>query len=154
MRGKKAKKREILPDPIYKSRVVTRTINSLMLDGKKSTARAILYSVLEKLSEDKKEAATIFENAVKTLMPKQEVRSRRVGGATYQVPVPVRHNRSEALAIRWLVEVARKKQGKPIDEILFEEVTNIGQEQGDAIKKRDDTHKMADANRAFAHFRF
>lgn len=154
MRSKKAKKREIFPDPVYKSRVVTRTINSLMLDGKKSTARTILYSALEKLSDDKKEAVTIFENAVKTLMPKQEVRSRRVGGATYQVPMPVRHNRSEALAIRWLIEAARKKKGKPIDQILFEELINIGQEQGEALKKRDDTHKMAEANRAFAHFRF
>lgn len=154
MRSKRAKKRQILPDPLYKSRVVTRLINTVMLDGKKSTAQSVVYGALERLSEDRKEATSMFEEAVKKLMPKQEVRSRRVGGATYQVPMPVRHNRSEALALRWLVTVVRKKKGKAAEEFLFEEIKNANEGIGEAIKKRDETHKMAESNRAFAHFRF
>lgn len=152
MRSKPSKKRIIAIDSVYKSKVVTRMINTLMLDGKKSTARNILYTVLEKLSEDKKESAKIFEDAVKNVMPIQEVRSRRVGGATYQVPMPVKHDRAEALALKWIVEAARKKSGKTMIERLFDEVKNASANMGDAMKKREDTHKMAESNRAFAHF--
>jgi len=154
MRGKRAKKRELLPDPIYKSRTVTRLINNIMLGGKKQTAEEIVYGALEKLNPDKKEAISMFDIALKNVAPKQEVRSRRVGGATYQIPFPVKHDRSEALAVRWLTNSARKRSGKPMSDRLFEELKNAHEGLGDAIKIRDDTHKMADANKAFAHFRF
>jgi small subunit ribosomal protein S7 len=154
MRSSKVKKRPVKPDQIYKSRIVTRMVNKVMLDGKKSTAMKIVYDAINMLSEDRKEALIIFEQAVKNVMPRQEVRSRRVGGATYQVPMPVKHHRSEALAVRWLVQAARDKQGKPMSEFLGMELKNAYEEQGDAIRKRDETHKMAESNRAFAHFRF
>ena len=152
MRSKRAKKRPINPDAVYKSRVVTRMINNAMQGGKKSISEKIVYTALEKLSEDKKEAARLFEQAVKNVMPQQEVRSKRVGGATYQVPMPVKHDRSEALALRWIITVARGKKGKPMDEALFEELKTASENTGDSIKKKEDTHRMADANRAFAHF--
>lgn len=154
MRGKRAKKRVIVPDPIYKSRVVTRMVNKVMWGGKKQTAEEIVYGAMENLSGDKKEALDMFEAAVKNVMPKQEVRSRRVGGATYQIPFPVKHGRSEALAIRWLVEAARDKKGKTMSARLFEELKNAHEGVGDAVKTRDDTYRMAEANKAFAHFRF
>jgi small subunit ribosomal protein S7 len=154
MRGKRAKKRVITPDPIYKSRVVTRMVNKVMWGGKKRTAEEIVYGAMENLSGDKKEALDMFEAAVKNVMPKQEVRSRRVGGATYQIPFPVKHDRSEALAIRWLVEAARDKKGKTMGARLFEELKNAHEGAGDAVKTRDDTYRMAEANKAFAHFRF
>jgi len=152
MRSKKPKKRPIQTDQIYKSRVVSRLIQRLMMHGKKSLAESTVYKAMEKLSPDKKEALAMFEQAVKNVMPMQEVRSRRVGGATYQVPMPLKHERSEALALRWLITAARNKKGKPMEEKLYEELNNAYQNMGDAIKKRDDTHRMADANRAFAHF--
>ncbi len=152
MRAKRAKKRSITPDPIYKSKVVSRMINVVMLDGKKSTAEKIVYSALAKLSEDRKEALKMFEQAVKTVMPTQEVRSRRVGGATYQVPYPLKHDRSEALAVRWLVWAARKKQGTDMVVRLHKELKDAYEGIGDAVKKRDETHKSAESNRAFAHF--
>jgi len=152
MRGKKAKKRITQTDPIYKSKVVERFINLMMFSGKKSLSRQIVYTSLEKLNEDKKEAVKIFEQAVKNVMPSQEVRSRRVGGATYQVPMPLKHDRAEALAMRWIVTVARGKKGKPMTARLFEELKNAFDGAGDAVKKKDDTHRMAEANRAFAHF--
>ena len=154
MRSKKAKKRITTPDPLYKSRVVARFINIVMLDGEKSTAEKVVYGALEKLAEDRKEGLAMFEEAVKVVMPKQEVRSRRIGGATYQVPMPVKHTRAEALALRWIVRSARTKHGKPMEEILYVEIKNAYEGIGDSVKKRDDTHKMAEANRAFAHFRF
>lgn len=125
-----------------------------MLDGKKATAEGVVYGALEKLSDDRKEALSIFDEAIKNVMPKQEVVSRRVGGATYQVPMPVKHIRAEALALRWLVEAARKKQGRPMKDRLYQELKDAQEGIGAAIKKRDDTHKMAESNRAFAHFRF
>jgi len=152
MRSKPSKKRPIELDPVYKSKVVTRMINLLMMHGKKSIAQTALYDVLNMLNEDKKEAGTMFETAVKNVMPIQEVRSRRVGGATYQVPMPVKHERAEALAIRWIIDAARKKSGKTIVERLFEEIKNAQVGMGDAMKKREETHRMAEANRAFAHF--
>ncbi len=141
-------------DPIYKSKLVTRMVNLVMQRGKKDTAESIVYGVIDKLGADKKQALEIFETAVKNVMPKLEVRSRRVGGATYQVPQPVRYERSEALAVRWIVGAARKKKGKPMEEKLLEEIKNASQGVGDAIKKRDDVHKMAEANKAFGHFKF
>jgi small subunit ribosomal protein S7 len=152
MRGKKVIKRQIESDAIYKSKLVNRMINMVMLSGEKAVSRSIVYGALEKLAEDRKEAATIFEDAIKNVMPVQEVRSRRVGGATYQVPMPVRHDRAESLAIRWIIDSARGKKGKPMAEKLFEELKNAKDGTGAAIKKRDDTHRMAEANRAFAHF--
>ncbi|MFC1625196.1 30S ribosomal protein S7 [Patescibacteria group bacterium] len=152
MRGRRAKKRQIIPDSVHKSRVVTRMINVVMEKGKKSIAQNIVYGAIEKLSEDPKEALKIFEEAIKKVMPQQEVRSRRVGGATYQVPMPLKHDRSEALAIRWIINAARSKSGKPMADKLFEELKNAHEGIGDSIKKKEDTHKMAEANRAFAHF--
>ena len=152
MRGKRAKKRAVMPDPIYKSKVVSRTINIVMDRGKKSIARSIVYDSIKKLNEDEKEGLKIFEQAIKNVMPQQEVRSKRVGGATYQVPMPLKHDRAEALAIRWIVDAAKSKKGKPMVEKLYEVLNDSQQNIGDAIKKRDDVHRMADANRAFAHF--
>lgn len=152
MRSKQAKKRPVEADPIYKSKVVTRMINVVMLDGKKSTARKIVYDVLEKLSEDRKESVRLFEEAVKNVMPSKEVRSRRIGGATYQVPYPLKHDRSEALAIRWIVNAARNKQGTDMITRLHKEITDAQEGIGDAIRKRDEVHKTAESNRAFAHF--
>lgn len=152
MRGKRAKRRQPAGDPVFKSKVTSRMINVIMLNGKKSTAESVVYGAIEKLNEDRKEGLRIFEQAVKNVMPQQEVRSKRIGGATYQVPMPLKHERSEALAIRWIVNSARSKKGKPMEEKLYEELNNAYQGVGDAIKKRDDTHRMAEANRAFAHF--
>ena len=152
MRSGKVRKRVIVADPIYKSKVVTRVVNKVMLHGKKNTAEAVVYGVLAKLNEDRKEAVRLFEEAVRNVMPIQEVRSRRVGGATYQVPMPVKHERAETLAVRWLVGLARGKKGKPMAEKLYTEIKNASENMGDAIKKKDDTHKMAEANRAFSHF--
>ena len=152
MRSKRVKKRPIIPDPVYKSKVVTRMVNIVLQDGKKATAESIVYGALEKLNEDKKEAVKMFEEAVKNVMPQQEVRSRRVGGATYQVPYPLKHDRAEALAVRWLVEAARRKQGNEMVERLYKELQDAYEGVGDAIRKRDETHKAAESNRAFAHF--
>jgi len=152
MRGKRAKKRPIEADPIYKSKVVTRMISVVMKGGRKSIAESIVYEALKKLAEDRKEAARIFEEAVKNVMPIQEVRSRRVGGATYQVPMPLKHDRAEALALRWIVGAARNKSGKSMVERFYDELKNAHDGVGDAVKKKDDTHRMAEANRAFAHF--
>ena len=154
MRSGKAKKRIVEADPVFKSKLVTRFTNVLMLDGKKSLARTILYKTIESLNEDKKAALVMFEDAVKNVMPKMEVRSRRVGGATYQVPVPLKHERSEALAIKWLIEAARSKKGMPIKDRLQGELTAALKNEGNAIKKRDDVHRMADSNKAFAHFKW
>ena len=153
MRGKPVKKRQLESDLVYKSKVVTRMVNTVMKSGKKSTAERIVYAVLGKLASDPKEATVLFEEAVRNVMPKQEVRSRRVGGATYQIPYPLKHERAEALAVRWIVKAAKKKAGKDMSTGLLEELKNAKDGVGDAIKKRDDTHKMAEANRAFSHFR-
>ncbi len=152
MRSKTSKKRPLLPDQIYKSKTVSRMINTVMQKGKKSLAESIVYGALDRLHEDRKEALKMFEEAVKNVMPTQEVRSRRVGGATYQVPYPLKHERSEALAVRWLVMAARNKKGNEMDEKLFKEIKDAFEGIGDAIRKRDETHKSAESNRAFAHF--
>lgn len=152
MRAGKVRKRQLQNDAIYKSKTITRMVNSLMLSGKKTLAERTVYGAIEKLDEDKKEAVRMFEQAVKNVMPQQEVRSRRVGGATYQVPMPLKHDRAEALAVRWVIKSARSKKGKPILDKLHEELKNAYDGVGDAIRKRDDTHKMAEANKAFSHF--
>ncbi len=155
MRGKRAQKRTLEPDAAYKSVLVTRFINYLMLDGKKGVARKIVYSVLEKLNEDKKEALKEFEKAIKKVMPEQEVRSRRVGGATYQVPMPVKHDRAESLAIRWIISSARAKKGTDMTNRLYTEFKAILKGEGsNALKKRQDVEKMAESNKAFAHFKW
>lgn len=152
MRSERAKKRPIVSDALYKSKIVSRMVNVIMLDGKKATARNIIYYVLENLAEDRKEATRMFEQAVKNVMPEVEVRSRRVGGATYQVPMPVKHDRAEALAIRWLVDSARNKKGKSMQELLHQEVFDAYSGAGEAMRKKETVHKMADANKAFSHF--
>jgi len=153
MRSKQSKKRPIQPDIVLKSKTITKLINIVMLHGKKSIAEKIVYSSLDKINEDRKESLRVFEQAIKNVSPKQEVRSKRIAGATYQVPYPVRHDRGEALALKWIVEVARKKQGKAMDEFLSEEIMNAYNNMGDAIRKRDDVHKMAESNKAFSHYR-
>ncbi len=152
MRSGNLKKRQLENDPIHKSKLLTRMVNTVMIHGKKSIAESTVYGALDKLAEDKKEALRMFEQAIKNTMPLQEVRSRRVGGATYQVPMPLKHDRAEALAVRWIIKAARSRKGKPIQDKLFEELKNAYEGVGDAIRKREETHKMAEANKAFSHF--
>ncbi len=150
----KVKKREIKVDPLYKSRSVTRFINRVMRGGRKKTAEKIVYGALRRLNENEPEAKELLKKAIENVMPQQEVRSRRVGGATYQIPMPVRHDRSEALAVRWLIEAAKKRKGKPMVEKLTAELRDASESKGEAFKKKDNMHRMAEANRAFAHFRW
>ena len=149
------KKRETIADATYNSVVVTKFINTLMLDGKKSTAEGIMYGALEKAAEKLKvEPMALFEKAMENVKPAVEVRSRRVGGATYQVPVEVAPARAPALAIRWIHSYARRKKGMPMAERLARELMDAYNNEGSSVKKREDTHKMAEANRAFAHYRW
>ena len=150
----KIKKREIKVDPLYKSPLVTRFINRVMEGGKKKSAEDIVYGALHNLNEDKASALAILQKAIKNVMPSQEVRSRRVGGATYQIPIPVRNDRSEALAIRWITQAAQKRKGKPMVEKLTMELRDAAESKGEAFKKKDNMHRMAEANRAFSHFRW
>ena len=153
MRGKKKAKREISPDPVYNNVTVSKFINQVMRKGKKTIAKKIVYGVFEILKEKtKKEPLEIFEKAMNNASPLLEVRPKRIGGATYQVPVEVRGERRLTLAMRWIIEAAKSKKGKPMKEKLAEELTNAANNTGVAIKKKEDTHKMAEANRAFAHF--
>ena len=150
-----AEKREVLPDAKYGDRVLTKFMNNLMVDGKKSVAERIVYSALERAqSKLKREPVEIFHEALENVKPSVEVRSRRVGGATYQVPVEVRTERREALAIRWLIIAARKRNENTMEERLAAELSDAVNNRGTAVKKREDTHKMADANKAFAHYRW
>jgi small subunit ribosomal protein S7 len=155
MRRRRAPIRKILPDPKYKSVLVGKFVNGMMLDGKKSTAEKIFYGAME-IAEKKtsKPAMTVFEKAIQNVMPVLEVRSRRVGGATYQVPVDVRESRRQALAIRWLVGYSRQRNEKTMAERLANELLAALNNEGASIKKKEDTHKMAEANKAFAHFRW
>ena len=149
------KKRETIADATYNSVVVTKFIYTLMLDGKKSTAEGIMYGALEKAAEKLKvEPMALFEKAMENVKPAVEVRSRRVGGATYQVPVEVAPARAQALAIRWIISYARSKKGMPMAERLARELMDAYNNEGSSVKKREDTHKMAEANRAFAHYRW
>ena len=153
MRSGPVKKRQVNPDLVFKSKSISRFINLVMLHGKKSLAEKIVYGALDKINADRKESIRIFDQAIKNVMPKNEVRSRRVGGATYQVPYPVKHERAESLALKWIIESARKKQGKEMSEFLKDELMNAYNNMGDAIRKRDDVHKMAEANKAFSHLK-
>ena len=154
-RKRKAPIRKIYPDPKYGSVIISKFINSIMYDGKRSTAEKILYSALDRIKEKNKEdPVKIFNSAISNVKPNLEVRSRRVGGATYQVPVEVKSSRSQALALRWIMEATRKRKNKTMSERLFNEIMDASQKKGNAIKKREDTHKMAESNKAFAHFRW
>jgi small subunit ribosomal protein S7 len=150
-----AEKREILPDAKYGDRVLTKFMNNLMLDGKKSIAESIVYGALTRVEGRLKRAPIeAFHEALENVKPSVEVRSRRVGGATYQVPVEVRIERREALAIRWLIIAARKRNENTMEERLAAELADACNNRGTAVKKREDTHKMADANKAFSHYRW
>ena len=154
-RRKKINKREQEPDPKYKDTTISKFVNIIMLDGKKTTAEKILYTILEKISKEKKmDAIKFFHDVLNNVKPRVEVRSRRVGGATYQVPMEVKVDRSQALAIRWIIDAARKRGGKNMKMKLYQEFLDAHQNKGGAVKKREDTHRMADANKAFAHFRW
>ena len=147
--------RHILPDPKFSNVIVAKFINMLMVDGKKSVAEKVVYKALETASEKKKvEPVQVLEDALEKVRPSVEVKSRRVGGATYQVPVEVRPVRQNALAMRWLIEAARNRNEKTMADRLANELVEAIEERGSAVKKRDDTHRMAEANKAFAHFRW
>ena len=148
-------KREVLPDPLYKSKNVTKLINSVMLDGKKGIAQKIVYGAFDKVAEKTgKEPLEAFEEAMNNIMPVLEVKARRVGGATYQVPMEVRPERRQTLGLRWMTNYARLRSEKTMKERLANEILDAINGAGGAAKKRDDTHKMAEANRAFAHYRW
>jgi small subunit ribosomal protein S7 len=154
-RRKSAVKRTILPDARYDSQTVSKFINSLMVDGKKNTAEGIFYSAMD-IVEDKtsQPGVTVFKQALNNLKPVVEVKSRRVGGATYQVPVEVRQDRRNALAMRWLISYSRDRNEKSMDQKLAAEILAASRGEGNAMKKKDDTHRMAEANKAFAHYRW
>ena len=150
-----AEKREILPDAKFGDTVLTKFMNNLMIDGKKSVAESIVYNALDRVQARlKREPIEAFREALDNVKPSVEVRSRRVGGATYQVPVEVRAERREALAIRWLIAAARKRNENTMEERLAAELSDACNNRGTAVKKREDTHKMADANKAFSHYRW
>ena len=153
-RRKSANKREILPDPIYNDIVVAKFINKMMYDGKKSTAQALLYGALDEIKGkvQEEEPLTLFKKALENTKPQIEVRSRRVGGATYQVPVDVRPSRRLALAMRWLIEYSRDRGEKDMAKRLAGEFMDAANNRGNAIKKKEDVHRMADANKAFSHY--
>ena len=155
-RRRKAEKRDVIPDPKYNDRVLSRFINIVMFDGKKSTAEKIVYDALNIASSKLKvkNPIDLFKNALSNVKPGIEVRSRRVGGATYQVPVEVKPKRSQALALRWLIDASRKRKDKKMSDKIFNEIFDAYQNRGSAIKKKEDTHKMAESNKAFAHFRW
>ena len=148
-------KRQVEVDPVYGTKVITKFINSLMLDGKKTVAEKIVYRTFDIIKEKtKQDPLEIFNEAIKNVKPNLEVKSRRVGGATYQVPVEVRSERAQALAIRWLIDSSKKRGDKTMQERLSKEFLDASTNKGNAIKKKEDTHKMAEANKAFAHFRW
>jgi small subunit ribosomal protein S7 len=154
-RRRRAEKREILPDAKFGDRVVTKFMNNLMHDGKKSVAESIVYGALEAVEKKlRKPPVEVFHEALDNVKPSVEVRSRRVGGATYQVPVEVRNERRQALAIRWLIAAARGRNENTMEERLSGELLDAANNRGTAVKKREDTHKMAEANRAFSHYRW
>ena len=155
MRRRRAPQRPVLPDPVYNSKVVTKFINAIMLDGKKSIAQKIMYGALERIeSKTGEKGIDVFNKAMENVRPVMEVKSRRVGGATYQVPVEVRPVRQQSLAIRWLVEAARKRNERTMVERLANELMDAATQKGAAFKKKEDTYKMAEANKAFAHYRW
>ena len=154
-RRHRAEKREIIPDPKYGDLVLTKFMNSLMYEGKKSSAERIVYSALTRIEQRaKRDAIQLFHEALDNVKPALEVRSRRVGGATYQVPVEVRTERRQALAIRWIITAARGRNENTMEERLSGELLDAANNRGTAVKKREDTHRMAEANRAFSHYRW
>ncbi|ACM23165.1 MULTISPECIES: 30S ribosomal protein S7 [Thermotoga] len=155
MRRRRAERRQIPPDPVYGDVLVAKLINKVMWDGKKTIAQKIVYGAFDIIKEKmKKDPLEVFRQAVENVKPVLEVRPRRVGGATYQVPIEVQEPRRTSLAIRWIVEAARAKKGRPMKEKLAEEIMAAYNNTGTAIKKKEDTHRMAEANRAFAHYRW
>ena len=154
-RRRAADRREVLPDAVYGDQVLTKFINSLMYDGKKAVAEAIVYGALDRIRDKTgQEPVAVFHQAMGNVKPAVEVRSRRVGGATYQVPVEVRHDRQQALAIRWLITAARGRSETTMVDRLSTELLDAAHQRGSAVKKREDTHRMADANKAFSHYRW
>ena len=154
-RKRKAPKKLSIIDPRYKSTIIPKLINSIMYDGKKTIAEKIIYEAIDKIkSKSKDEPLNVFNDAINNIRPTVEVRSRRVGGATYQVPVEVKSKRSQALALRWLVDASRKRKDKKMSDKIFNEIYDAYQNRGSAIKKKEDTHKMAESNKAFDHFRW
>ena len=154
-RKKSASNKNISLDTKYKSPIIPKLINSLMYDGKKTIAEKIVYDAIDKIkSKSKDEPITVFNQAITNIKPTVEVRSRRVGGATYQVPVEVKSKRAQALALRWIMDATRKRKNKTMADKLYAEIMDASQNKGSAIKKREDTHKMAESNKAFAHFRW
>ena len=155
MRKRRAEVRDVLPDPIYNSKVVTKLVNQIMLNGKKGTAQKIVYSAFEQIEQTtKKPALEVFEAAMENIKPALEVKSRRVGGSNYQVPIEVSEERSQTLALRWLVKYARLRNDKTMDQKLAKEIIDASNNLGGACKKREETLKMAEANKAFAHYRW
>ena len=154
-RKRKAPIRKVYPDPKFGSEIISKFVNSIMLDGKRSTAEKILYEALEKIKlKSKDDPLKVFNMAINNVKPNVECRSRRVGGATYQVPVEVKAKRSQALALRWLIDASRKRKDKTMSDKLFNEIFDAYNKRGSSIKKKEDTHKMAESNKAFAHFRW
>ena len=154
-RKNKAPRKILLVDSKYKSTIIPKLINSIMNDGKKTIAEKIIYDAIDKIkSKSKEEPITVFNEAINNIRPTVEVKSRRVGGATYQVPVEVKNKRSQALALRWLIAASRKRKNKNMSDKIFNEIYDAYQNRGSAIKKKEDTHKMAESNKAFAHFRW
>ncbi|HAV90240.1 MAG TPA: 30S ribosomal protein S7 [Eubacterium sp.] len=148
-------KREVLADPMYNNIVVTKLINNIMLDGKKGVAQKIVYGAFDKVAEKAgKDAIEVFEEAMNNVMPQLEVKARRIGGATYQVPIEVRPDRRQALALRWLTLYSRQRSEKTMEERLANEILDAANNTGASVKKKEDMHKMAEANKAFAHYRF
>ena len=155
MRKRRAVKRDVLADPIYNSKLVTKLINTVMLDGKKGTAQKIIYEAFDIIKEKTgSEPNEVFEKAMENIQPALEVKSRRVGGANYQVPIEVKADRARALALRWLTQYARLRGGHSMAENLANEIIDASNGVGAAVKKREDTHRMAEANKAFAHYRW
>ena len=148
-------KREILADPLYNDKVVTKLINNIMLDGKKGVAQKIVYGAFDRIAQETgKEAIEVFEGAMNNIMPSLEVKARRIGGATYQVPIEVRPDRRQALALRWLTTFSRARSEKTMEERLAKELIDASNNTGASVKRKEDMHKMAEANKAFAHYRF
>ena len=148
-------KRDVLADPVYKNKVVTKLVNNIMLDGKKGVAQKIVYGAFDEVAEKSgKDAIEVFEEAMNNIMPQLEVKARRIGGATYQVPIEVRPDRRQALALRWLTLYSRKRSEKTMKERLANEILDASNNTGASVKKKEDMHKMAEANKAFAHYRW
>lgn len=155
MRKRQAEKRDVLADPIYNSKVVTKLVNSIMIDGKKGTAQTILYDAFDIIKEKtKKDPIEVFNQAMENIKPALEVKSRRVGGSNYQVPIEVRTDRAQTLGLRWLIQYSKSRNGKGMAENLANEIMDAANGTGGSVKKKEDTHRMAEANKAFAHYRW